>query len=144
MGILADIFIATPVDALKYESLVNDRPALIERYQPAEHRNLTGLEFGSLWAILVNEAWDYDEHKLIEVRFGEGGETWLLKFPGKPVNLLAAIRDDELQSIADRWSQTEELVMRGGDDTEKLLGDLRRLATESKKSGAKMYLWGSL
>ena len=80
----------------------------------------------------------------MEIRFGEGGETWLLQFPEDLVKLLAEIPDDELRGITRRWSQTEELVLRGGDDAEKLLLDLRRLATESIRSGEEMYLWGSL
>ncbi len=144
MGILADIFIATPVDAVAYESLTANRPALIEQYRPAEYRNLTGLEFGSLWAILLDEPWEYERHKLKDVRLGKNGETWLLLFPAELVGLLIKIDEDDLAAIADRWSRTEELAMRRGGDEEELLRDLRRVAAESDKSGEGMYLWGSL
>lgn len=55
MGILADIFVAPPEDALAYEAAQDNRVRLIEKHRPAEYKNLTGLEFSSLWAILLTE-----------------------------------------------------------------------------------------
>lgn len=144
MGLLADVFVTPPDDALEYESLVQNRAALVEKYQPAEYRNLTGLEFGSLWAILTNEKWNYDKHKLKEIGFGEGGETWLMEFPSDLISLLSSLDDGELPAVAAKWAKTEELVLRGGDDVDELLADLRRLAIQSNKSGEPMFLWGSL
>ena len=144
MGLLADIFVAPPADALEYESLVQNKAALIEKYQPAEYRNLTGLEFGSLWAILMKEQWDYEKHKLAEIRFGEGGETWLMEFPSGLVSLLSSLDESELPGVAAQWAKTEELELRGGDDIADLLADLRRLAIRSIESGERMVLWGSL
>ena len=144
MGLLADIFVAPPADALEYESLSSDRPALTEKYRPAEYRNLTGLEFTTLWAMLAGEEWSYEKHKLKEIRFSEGGETWLMQFPEPLVQLLAQLSESKVEKIAAAWSETDELQMRGGDDTAKLLRDLHILAKQSDESGQPMFLWGSL
>ena len=144
MGIIADFFVATPADALSYEASLSNRAASIEKYQPAEYRNLTGLEFGILWAMLEGEEWSLDKHDLVHVHFGEGGETWLMLFPEPLVALLAGIEESQLPVIAQRWSESEELSLWTPKDTLEVLKDVRRLALRSQEAGIGLYLWGSL
>ena len=144
MGIIADFFIATPADALAYEASLSNRAASIEKYQPAEYRNLTGLEFGILWAMLEEEQWSIDKHSLVQVHFGDDGETWLMLFPEPLVSVLAAIDDSQLPDIAKRWSEIEELSFWTPKDTLDVLKDVRGLALRSQETGTGLYLWGSL
>ena len=138
------IIVATPADALAYEASLSDRAASIEKYQPAEYRNLTGLEFGILWAMLEGEAWNLDKHDLVHVHFGDDGETWLMLFPERLVELLANIEDSQLANVAQRWSEIEELSLWTPKDTLDVLTDVRRLALRSQETGIGLYLWGSL
>jgi hypothetical protein len=52
MGILADFFVATPQDALDYESRRGHHDELQGRYELFSAGRVTGLEIGVLWALL--------------------------------------------------------------------------------------------
>src|SRR5262245_37662175 len=92
MGILADIFIATPEAANDYEaSLSRERASHIAKYQPVEYKGLTTLEFGTLWGLIAGEKWDVEKHLLEDISYGEGNESWLCRFPPALVALLAGI-----------------------------------------------------
>jgi hypothetical protein len=147
MGILADIFVATPEAANDYAaSQLRGRPAHIAKYQPAEYKGLTSLEFGTLWALIAGVEWDAKKHMLEEVSYGEGNESWLCRFPPPLVELLAGLSDPDMERYAAAWAQTEELAMSGATagDVRPIVVDLRRLALAAKSSGRGMYLWGSL
>ena len=88
MALLADFFVAPMEDALQYEESLSNRPTSLQKYRPAEYTSLTGLELGILWAMLLGEEWDANRHMLTEVKFGDGGETWLFSFPRQLVELL--------------------------------------------------------
>ncbi|MEO1202858.1 MAG: hypothetical protein AAFX10_09130 [Pseudomonadota bacterium] len=144
MGLLADFFVAPPDEALQYEDSLSNRAASVERFKPAEYRNLTGLEIGILWAMLIGEEWSVDKHMLTEVRSSDGGETWLLSFPPGLVDVLAGMTDKELDSAAVEWASIEELSLWEPEHTKGLLDDLRRLSNDAKSSGKELFLWGSL
>ena len=144
MGLLADFFVAPSDQALLYEDSLADRAASVATYGPAGYKNLTGLEPGILWAMLAGVEWSVDEHMLTEVRMGDGGETWLFRFPTPLVELLAGLSDEALDTAATRWADTEELEMWSPEHTRALLLDLRRLSKDSKSTGNGLYLWGSL
>ena len=144
MGITADFFVATPADALAYEASLSNRAASIEKYQPVEYKNLTGLELGILWSMLEGEEWSIEKHDLVHVHFGDGGETWLMLFPDPLVALLVGIEDSQLPEIARRWSEIGELSQWAPRDTLEVLKDVRRLAVRSQEAGFGLYLWGSL
>ena len=76
MGILADIFVATREDALHYETIfLAEQKLPTDCYERVEYKGFTGLEFGTLWAIMAGKhgiltiiCWKYLTH-------GEEGET---------------------------------------------------------------------
>jgi hypothetical protein len=144
MGILADIFVATEDEALAYESSIDSDD--IEKYERVEFKGLTGLEFGTLWAILENEEWDVDVHMLEDVSYGDDGETWLMMFPDELISLLCSVENNNFESVLDQWAITEELQMSGWEPAEvgTVLKDLIRLAKTAQSSKRGLYLWGSL
>ena len=144
MGLLADFFVAPADQALLYEDSLNDRAASVQKYKPAEYKNLTGLELGILWAMLLGEEWNVKKHMLTEVRFGDGGETWLFSFPPELVELLASLSDEQLDVTAIKWAETEELALWEAQHTKELLIDLRQLSKDAVSSGNDLFLWGSL
>jgi hypothetical protein len=145
MSIIADIFISSPEAAKDYAaSQLQGRPAHIARYHPAEYKGLTSLEFGTLWALIADEEWDVKKHMLTDVSYGPGNESWLCQFPKSLVELLAALKDEQVDKYADAWSKTEELSGASASEVRPIIIDLRRLAIASKASGKEMYLWGSL
>lgn len=145
MGILADIFVASPAAASDYAaSQLRGRAAHVAKYQPAEYKGLTSLEFGTLWALLAGEEWDVEKHMLEDISYGEGNESWLCRFPQPLVDLLAALSDTQVETYAAAWAKTDELAGAAVSDLQRIILDLRRLAKASKSSGKDMYLWGSL
>jgi len=144
MGILADLFIATLDEARAYEAAQSNRPALIAKYQPAEYKQLTFLEFGTLWAILADEPWDLDKHGLETIYLQDEGESWLYRFPDGLVSLLAGLTDERLEQAVAAWAQTEELESWSAAELRPVVADLRRLARHSSQTGKGQFLWGSL
>ena len=141
MGILADIFVATRADALRYEELLTNDGDM-SPFERVEYKSLTGLEFGTLWAILEGAEWDVDRHMLATIDTGSE-ETWLEEFPAQLVEVLAAIDEKQIAKIASAWGKTEE-VSSPGSALEPIIRDLRRLAKLSRSTRKPMFLWGSL
>ena len=147
MGIITDIFVATPEGAADYAaSQLRGRPAHIKKYQPAEYRGLTPLEFSSLWALIAGEEWNSKKHMLAEVSYGDGNESWLFSFPEPFVRLLANLSEKQVDQYSIEWAKTEELQLSGSTPAEvrPIIVDLRRMAKSALASGQPMYLWGSL
>jgi hypothetical protein len=113
VGILADLFVATRDDALRYEEAQDSPEFEPERYEIAQYGGVTSLEFGTLWAILEGAPWNVERHMLTNLAHGEGGETWLDEFPAEYVALLAASDEASLVSAADAWGNIDELQCSG-------------------------------
>ena len=144
MGILADFFVATPEDAREYampDGLA--APALRARLEPAEYKQFTSLEIGTLWAILAQEEWNVSRHNLVDDSLEGKEESWLFRFPQPLVELLATATDSDLASANARWAATEELSC-SPTDLLPITQDLQRLAKKSVATSNPMYLWGSL
>ena len=147
MGILADLFVATPPEAAVYEeTLLRDIAAAEERFDPAHFRGLTDLNFSILWAILSEEEWDLRKHALTTIKLEEPGETWLFQFPLPLCEKLAALSDDEVLEVSHAWAATEELALDRWtiDDIVPVVERLRDLSKRAVSSEDALFLWGSL
>lgn len=140
MGILADIFVATEDEALAYESAIGTED--IEKYERAEFKGLTDLEFGILWAILEKEEWDAEKHMLEEIDFND--EAMLVQFSDELIALINAIDKQRFEIVLDEWLAGEELSGWQREDIRVVLNDLIRLAKSAESSKRGLYLWGSL
>lgn len=146
MGILADFFAAVPAQALKYANRINDvdEGDEIERLlKPAQYKGITGLEIGTLWAILEAQEWDVKKHMPDDIQVDDEGESWLHRFPGGLVALLANAGHEALAKASELWAKTEELDCDAA-DLRPLLEDLRSLARQAAADGTSVYLWGCL
>jgi len=144
MGILTDLFVATTEDARAYDPARSNRTELLAKYQPAEYKHLTYLEFSTLWAILAEEPWDFDKHHHECLHLPAEGETWLFRFPEAFVLLLAGLTDSKLEAVVTAWAQTEELASWSTTDLKPMVVDLRRLAQQASQTSKGLFLWGSL
>ena len=147
MGILADLFVATPPEAAVYEeTLLRDIAAAEEQYDPAHFYGLTDLNFSILWALLSEEEWDLQKHALTTIKLEEPGETWLFQFPQAFCEKLAALSDKEVQSVSEAWAATEELTLDRWtvDDAAPVVERLRDLSKRAINSEDALFLWGSL
>ena len=145
MGILSDLFVATPAAANDYAaSILRGRAVHTAKYHPAEYKGLTTLEFGMLWALIEGAEWEIDKHMLEEVSYGEGNGSWLCRFQSPLVDLLSQLTDAHIDKYAAAWAQTEELSGSTASDLRPIVADLRRLAIDARNSGQQLFLWGSL
>jgi hypothetical protein len=145
MGILTDVFVSTAEDALVYEAHLRSGSPLPEgKYERGEHKGITGLELGTLWAILERADWDLERYMLETVATGEGGESWLELFPPDFVRALASMDARTIEDASVEWAGTEELAGWSPDDLVPLLEDLQRLSRSAQAKGHGLYLWGSL
>lgn len=145
MGILSDLFVATPEEAVTYEkAMLENRAAAEKRFSPAQYRNLLDLNFSMLWSIVAAESWDPHKHQLKTVVLEPPGETWLFRFPKPFVRLLSELEDDNVQLAAEKWAETEELQHWQARDTLPVIADLRCLARTAVSDNKSVFLWGSL
>ena len=147
LGILADLFVATPPEAAIYEeTLLRDYTAAEEQYAPVHFRGLTDLNFSILWAILLEEEWDLKRHALTTIKLEEPGETWLFQFPQPFCEKLAALSDEEVNNVVQAWVATEELTLGRWtvDDVIPIIERLRDLSKHAVTSEDSLFLWGSL
>jgi hypothetical protein len=140
MAILTDIFVASVSDAPKYESLEAAGPPG-SLFEVTQFNGLTNLEFGTLWAIMNGENFDFDKHALESL--APEGETWLFRFPAAYVQKLAALSPAQAKKTAATWAATDELQWEPA-EAEEVLSELIRLAKLAGLPSKGLFLWGSV
>jgi hypothetical protein len=140
MAILTDIFVSSPADAPKYESLLR-AGRLGNLFELAQFKGLTNLEFGTLWAIIEGKAFDFDRHALESLAPQKA--TWLFRFPERFVKALVVVTPATIAEVAESWADTEELQWEPS-EAQEILTELVRLAKLAGSSSKGLYFWGSL
>jgi hypothetical protein len=140
VGLISDFVVATPEDALQYESFQEGKALPPGRFERAEYKNFTSLALEMLWAVLRHEKWDVRYHRLEHVFHTES--TLLERFPDELVHRLSALSETDQNRVAVAWVHPE--VPGNVDELRPVLRDLQRLSTLAQTSGRSMYLWVSL
>jgi hypothetical protein len=140
MGILADLFVADPADAVSYETFIGSPPPA-DRFEVHQLGGLTQLELEILWAILDGEEWSPKRYSLEPV--GEPGESWLFRFPAPFVERLRMLAPADMPSAATKWGAIEELAC-DGKTIRPVLEALVSLARSATTKRRALFLWGSL
>ena len=141
---LADFFVAAPGEALRYANRHEDPDEgeeIEHLLNPAQYKSITGVELGTLWAILEGSAWNVEKHMPEDIHFGDDADSWRYRFPGELTNLLANTDEHGLASAAKAWAKTEELDC-NPDDLKPVLDDLRAVAQQEKSKEKYSDLWG--
>jgi len=139
MSILTEIFVSSPADAQRYESLQPKRSG--GPFELVQFKGLTNLEFGTLWAIITGEEFDFDQHALESI--APPKETWLLRFPTSFVQELAALTTARIEEVAAAWADTEELQW-DPSEAQEVIVELVRLAKLAISPSKGLFFWGSL
>jgi hypothetical protein len=139
MAILTDIFVSAPADAQRYESLEPKRSG--GPFELVQFNGLTNLEFGTLWAIINGEDFDFDKHTLESLTPQE--ETWLFRFPTPFVEKLAALTPARIAEASAAWGNTEELQW-DPSEAQEVIVELVRLAKLASSPSKGLFFWGSL
>jgi hypothetical protein len=136
MGILTDIYIASPSTAVAFDA---DRKPFREVTLSA--KGITDLELSTLWAVYRGEEWDV---KLLEdfeqLLFRDGGERLVIALPESLVSYLAESDEAKMETVGEQWGQTEEME-RHADDVEEYLASLVELAKRARSNQMRLYLW---
>jgi hypothetical protein len=139
MGLLADFFVAAPVDAPSYEQHQGRLPA--GRFEVWQSGDFTSLELEQLWAILAGEKWSHKLHRL--ERLPAAGESWLFRFPDPFLGRLASLDAAALPQVAAQWAAIEKLSCPPA-DLMPVLESLTALARAAHGTSRGLFLWGSL
>ncbi|MGL4231880.1 MAG: hypothetical protein ACRDAM_21535 [Casimicrobium sp.] len=144
MGLLCDLFVCSPEDALEYENCArNDEETRRSKYSPIELKGLTSLEFGTLWSILEKQPWDANRHMLIDIAFGEDNESWLHEFQHEYLLLLSKLTPGNMNSVASAWGATEEISC-VPEDMFPVVEALVQLSNRALVENRRLYMWGSV
>src|SRR5215469_17701406 len=139
MGVLADVYLSNPSDALAYDD--NPQRFASER---AEFKSLSHLHLAELWAILRGGPLEtvVDLAGRIKCIFTSSTENrFVYQFPSEFVTLLTDSDDDStIEQAAEQWAATEELSCEP-DEARSIIEDLINLAWLAKSSKKSMYLW---
>jgi hypothetical protein len=144
LGILADLLVASTADALLYNESAETRGSPSpDRFERVEYKHFSGLEFGTLWALIDGQKWDVHRYTLRHITHGDEGESWLEEFPAALVATLAAFDDSRVAGVAEAWGKTDELKWMN-DGLDEVIANLVRLARLAEREEKGMFLWGSL
>ncbi len=135
MSILTDVFVADSMQAGSYEGSSGDS------FERVQLKGLTDIEFGSLWALINGEEWDFEKHKFENLHQHE--ESWLFRFPPPFVTSLAEISEPKARSAAADWAASEELQWPVA-DAHLVIAELVRLARASQAQSKQLFFWGCL
>lgn len=139
MAILTDIFVSTPADAQRFQSLQPKRSG--GPFELVQFKGLTNLEFGTLWAIINGEEFDFDKHALESLAPQEN--TWLFRFPPAYVQKLTALTPAAIEEVAATWADTEELQW-DLSEAQEVVVEMVRLAKLASLPSKGLFFWGSL
>ena len=144
MGQYTDFFVASEQDAARYKFIVredtDESDDFLAGMARVEHKNITGLELGALWAILKEREFSIDSHSMITLPVEEEDGSFTEQIPGELNGLLAAMTPAVINSAARKWAEVEEL-MHSAEELGDVLSDLMRLANEAAATGKNLYIW---
>jgi hypothetical protein len=137
MGLMTELFVATPERAATYD--VDSGPTF-ERFQLGD---FTNLQFEMLWAILEGEEWDPDKHGLREIVCRDDGAQFVFQFPPPFVERLRSLTADAKVSAAATWAAMEE-VSADQADVAPIIDNLVALSEAATKGVHGLFVWFSL
>ncbi|HEX3658862.1 MAG TPA: hypothetical protein VHV55_23920 [Pirellulales bacterium] len=137
MGILTDVYVATPQTAAMYDT---DPRAF--RDVTLEGKGIMEVELSILWALSRNEAWSLELcQQFEEVLSSDGGERIVLKLPDSLVTYLVESSEQAVEAVGVRWAATGEMSQFSQGQIQDYLGRLSALAKLARSDGRSLYLW---
>lgn len=168
---LGDIFVSSRRDALRYERLMGSKAIATPRFELLEWKGISDLDVSVLWAVILNERYDPQRHKLFDLVFhshstttlgklrmkaavlramfkeligGEVSVTFLHAFPPELVNSLAQLPTEKVPSVAEAWRQALEKPTDRNAEFVEGLHQLISLGVIAKSRSRSIYLWSSV
>jgi hypothetical protein len=139
MGVLCDFFISENGQAASYDGSkgwpADDR---------AEWKGMTTLELTTLWAIVEDRNWEVERLDAFEnILTANGGHQLTERIPDDLVHALSSLQPSALDSIAERWVETEELSDWSSSEGREVLDSLVRLSRRAVETQRNLYIWSA-
>ena len=139
MSLLSELYVSSATDAPKYD----DSP---EPFAPhrAQYQGRTYEEFATLWAVLSDrDPMESDSDAFDTLLNVDGGQRLINRFPDDFVTRLAALNEQDLESVAEKWVQHGELSFMecSPGDVIPILESLRNLAVVAVSEQKLLFLW---
>lgn len=148
MSVLSD-FVSAPAGA---------GISIAESVRPSDYwqvlegwKGIDPVKLATLHALIAAEPLDVDsivaKCETFEPVGGDGADgPWVMAFPDKIAQDIAALDPARVEATANAWAQTEELVLDGftPDQAEKFILGLSGLCRSADAAGNKVYVWISL
>jgi|SRR5208282_2170450 len=136
MGVLTDVYLATPETALAYDQ--NPGPFA---EVTVSAKGVMDLELSMLWAIYRGVPWDVQMLKdFRQLLVRDGGERLIAEIPNSLATYLADSDDARISQVSVAWAATEEMA-RCAQHVESHLRNLVKLAKLARSVDKRMYLW---
>ena len=148
MGVLSD-FVSAPV---------GDGNSIGQSARPADNwqvlegwKGIDPIKLSTLHSLIKSEPLDVDP--IVEksgtfelVGGNEADGPWVLLFPDQITQDIASLDPTNVETTANAWSQTEELVSDEftPDEAKSFIADLSSLCRSAQAAGNKVYVWISL
>jgi hypothetical protein len=101
------------------------------REDGANYLGITPLELSTLWAIIEGSEWDVKMMRLFPIVTAVSvGDQIVHEIPSPIAERLAAMSQDDIARIAQMWTTTVEMSLRG-DETGQIVGELARLSARA-------------
>lgn len=141
MGLLAEFFVATEVEAMQYSG----DPGCPDSHK-ALYKRFTEVELETLYDITLGKSVSDDDetsHEFKVVKVVDDGEQVTTELLPDLIARLANASDETLESWAGTWGATTE-IQSDADAVLPVLQDLRRLAIMAQSESKSVYLWNCL
>jgi hypothetical protein len=101
------------------------------REDGANYVGITPLELSTLWAIIEGAEWDVKMMRLFPIVTAVSvGDQIVHEIPASIAERLAAMSQDDIARIAQLWTTTVEMSLRG-DETSQIVAELARLSARA-------------
>ena len=135
MSLLADIYISSDSEAVKYDTTPNQFAARVQ------YTGFSPLELSTLWAAMRNEQWNVALMKQFDCLLQkDGGERLIHKLPSAMVTDLAKFNSEQIQAAAAKWAATDELKCKPS-DVQPIIESLVNLSQQAIQKSQNIYLW---
>jgi hypothetical protein len=139
MASLADLLVASPDDVPNI--LASEYP--LGTYKGTNVDGLEPLNLAALQTIFTSEDTNQVLEKYQPIAEASPEGPWLIKFPDKLIECLAALAPEDHSSLAAKWASTEPLQKEGLPDQtlQQLIGQIAYFAQTASFEGQDLYLW---
>ena len=144
MGMLSDFVVADKSDSNEIGESI--RPA--EKWLTLEGwKGIDAIRLATLYCAIKQAEFTNEVYKLFTLVGGNKEDgPWVFNIPENIIESLSILNGDQIEEVARRWVQTEELTMDDWSIREAMdfIGEISTYAKKAKESNKCLFLWFSM